>query len=130
MKDNEIIKALVCCCRVDGCSCRDCPYDVVQCISEDGENKLLVDVYDLIDRQKAAIESLNNQYPLLICQLAEEREKAIKEFVKRFEKKIKDVKFTIGQTWEIQCALKQTLQKLSAEKALVNYESSKGGVEE
>lgn len=40
---------------------------------------------------------------------------AIKEFVKKFEKKIKDVKFTLGQVWEIQCALKQTLKEMESE---------------
>ena len=37
---------------------------------------------------------------------------AYEEFTKTFVKKIKDVGFTIGQTWEIDCALKRTLQEL------------------
>lgn len=37
---------------------------------------------------------------------------AIKAFVKKFEKKIKDVEFTLGQTWEIQNALKDTLKEM------------------
>lgn len=41
------------------------------------------------------------------------KSEAIKEFIKRFEKKIKDVKFTIGQTWEIECALEQTLKEMT-----------------
>ena len=37
----------------------------------------------------------------------------VKEFIKRFEKKIKDVKFTIGQTWEIQSALKAVEKEMA-----------------
>ena len=36
--------------------------------------------------------------------------------LKRFEKNIKDVKFTLGQTWEIQNALKKTLKEMAGEK--------------
>lgn len=35
----------------------------------------------------------------------------------------KDVKFTIGQTWEIKCALKQTYNEMTEQS--VNYGSSK-----
>ena len=38
-----------------------------------------------------------------------------KEFAKKFEKKIKDVQFTLGQTWEIQCALTQVLKEMVGE---------------
>lgn len=37
----------------------------------------------------------------------------VKEFIKRFEKKIKDVKFTIGQTREIQSALKAVEKEMA-----------------
>ena len=37
----------------------------------------------------------------------------VKEFIKRFEKKIKEVKFTIGQTWEIQSALKEVEKEMA-----------------
>ena len=40
---------------------------------------------------------------------------AVKEFAKRFEKNIKDVKFTLGQAWEIQNALKKTLKEMVGE---------------
>ena len=39
-------------------------------------------------------------------------EDGAKEFAKRFEKEIKDVKFTLGQTWAIQYALKQILKEM------------------
>ena len=38
---------------------------------------------------------------------------AYKEFAKKFEKNIKDVRVTLGQTWEIQNALKKTLKELT-----------------
>ena len=47
------------------------------------------------------------------CDCSNERAYAIEKFVKKFEKKIRDVKFTIGQTWEIQYALKQTLKEMT-----------------
>jgi hypothetical protein len=41
--------------------------------------------------------------------------KAIKEFVKKFEKNIKDVNFTLGQTWDIQTALEKTSKEMTEE---------------
>ena len=43
---------------------------------------------------------------------AEFKAEAYKEYHKKFEKNIKDVKVTLGQTWEIQNALKKTLNEL------------------
>ena len=43
------------------------------------------------------------------------KSEAIKEFKKTFEKKIKDVEFTLGQTWEIQNALKDTLKEMAGD---------------
>ena len=53
MTDNEIIKALECCCGTAHDSCRDCPYDDIGC-----EDKLEKDALDLINRQKAENEEL------------------------------------------------------------------------
>lgn len=39
----------------------------------------------------------------------------VKAFVKKFEKNIKNVQFTLGQTWEIQSALKQTEEEMVGE---------------
>lgn len=41
---------------------------------------------------------------------------AIKEFAKKFEKNIKDVNFTLGQTWEIQTALEKTSKEMTEER--------------
>ncbi len=38
-----------------------------------------------------------------------------KEFIKRFEKKIKDVNFSIGQAWEIKCALKEVEEEMAGD---------------
>lgn len=55
MTDEEIIKALECCCGTAHDSCRNCPYDDIGC-----EDKLEKDALDLINRQKAEIEKLSN----------------------------------------------------------------------
>ncbi len=60
MTDNEIIKALECCCD-DKLSCRKCPYEVVGCITGNNENSLHKDALDLINRQKENYEALNAQ---------------------------------------------------------------------
>lgn len=48
---------------------------------------LLSNTIELFNRQKAEIERLNEQQRILICQLAEERDKAIKEFTGRLKEK-------------------------------------------
>lgn len=56
MTDNEIIKALECCCKNN--NCEGCPLDYLtfssQCASE-----LAIKSLDLINRQRAEIERLN-----------------------------------------------------------------------
>ena len=56
LTDNEIIKALECCCGTAHDSCRDCPYDDIGC-----EDELEKDALNLINRQKAEIEKLTNK---------------------------------------------------------------------
>jgi hypothetical protein len=68
------------------------------------------------DAQASLIEKKNLAYDRICVKHRNEintaKSEAIKEFVKKFEKKIKDVKFTLGQTWEIQNALKDTLKEM------------------
>lgn len=65
----------------------------------------LVEHYETIIREKdAEIERLK-------AELSNNSAKTLK----RFEKKIKDVNFTIGQTWEIQCALKDVLKEMAGD---------------
>lgn len=56
---------------------------------------------DLINRQKAEIERLKGEIKNISAKT-----------LKRFEKNLKDVKVTLGQTWEIQNALKETLKEM------------------
>ena len=59
MTDNEIIKALECCNRNGSCS--KCPYDRASFEHEpDCASAMTADALDLINRQKAEIERLEN----------------------------------------------------------------------
>ena len=98
MTDNEIIKALECC--TDTLSCpTDCP------LFEDDRDCLLVlnkPTLDLINRQKAEIESLRNDlakeftcfvgspHKVESCPFFDELEKERAEAVKEFAEKVKD----------------------------------------
>lgn len=80
MTDAEIIKALECCCKNN--NCEGCPLDYLtfssQCASE-----LAIKSLDLINRQKAEIESLqkeNNLFADLGKLYSEIKAEAIKEF--------------------------------------------------
>ncbi len=131
MTDNEIIKALECCNKSDsGKSCFECSYRQYcpDCLTR--RNK---DIIDLINHQKAEIERLHSEvkektetidflkdqsvgWSIDFCNLKAKlntaKTEAVKEFVMRFEKKIRDVKFTLGQTWEIQSALKEVEKEM------------------
>ena len=150
MNDNEIKKALECCASSTGAeACNGCPFnekdicdkedDAPQKYALDLINRLESDKVGLINgqetlqnyikEQQAEIERLNKEIDRLSqCvmyhdgQIVDAKAEAVKAFVKKFEKKIKNVEFTIGQTWEIKCALKQTLQEMTES---VNYGSSK-----
>ena len=114
MTDNENKKDLE---SYKTSNCDECPFYGVK---EDCEVELPEEALNLINRQKAEIERLRaerdkeHQYTMHYARMcAKAKSEAIKEFAERFEKKIKDVKFTIGQTWEIKCALKQTLKEMT-----------------
>ena len=120
MTDNEIIKALEICtsehlgCE-DGCPRRHNGLTYAKC-----RLGFLKDALDLINRQKAEVERLTRErdfYKAPSSELArgvkQIKSEAIKEFEKKFERKIKDVKFTLGQTWEIKNALKDTLKEMT-----------------
>lgn len=137
LTDEEIKKALECCIEVKkdcyGCSLQN---------KWNCDNALIQNALDLINRQKAEIESLKNSLHEYIDKediselkmyelLAKTKSEAYKECLKKFEKNIKDVKFTLGQTWEIQNALKETLKEMVGEIGNIhdNSELLKGGVE-
>ena len=122
MNDNDIKKALECCSSSTGAeACRGCPFNEKDiCDKEDDAPQKYA--LDLINRLEAEIERYKGVIKLLENDVQTGKVEAVKAFVKKFEKKIKNVKFTIGQTWEIKCALKQTLQEMTQS---VNYGSSK-----
>lgn len=83
MTDNDIIKGLEHC-SSNG-ECKDCPANPRVGNCGHCMNGLMKATLDLINRQKAEIESMKECERILICQLAEEREKAIKEFAERLK---------------------------------------------
>ena len=104
MTDDEIIKALECCSKDGMLNCRNCPYEE-SCNM--GRNDIQKDALDLINRQKAEIESL--EVSTTICEWRklfidnarlvranEEnvfvkaiKEQAIKEFAERLKKELR-----------------------------------------
>ena len=89
MTDNEIIKALECCQIKKVNECAKCPY--LPKISRDCERFLVTDALDLINRQKAEIERLQET----ICMLTKTgrfystvRAEAIKEFAEMLRRKL------------------------------------------
>ena len=91
MTDNEIIKALECCVNAD---CENCPSKTI-CDSD--TERLVVKVFDLVNRQKAEIERLQsmNQAKLdmihdLRAEIADEKAKGdmCAEVIKRQDKEI------------------------------------------
>ena len=85
MTDEQIIKAVGICRAQD--SCRGCPYhelDIAGCVFEQ-----MKDVFDLINRQAAEIESLKHRKTELQIrnqELQHEKSEAIKEFAERLKR--------------------------------------------
>ena len=105
MTDEQIIKAYEICYINKEDGCESCPLrDEEGFCTDVGESTLLYDVLDLINRQKAEIERLKGEVANISAKT-----------LKRFEKNIKDVKVTLGQTWEIQNAIKKTLKEMVGE---------------
>ena len=86
MTDNEIIKALECCGNIVDSTCKGCVYHETynaSCVV-----RLMRDALDLINRQKAEIESLKHRKTELQIrnqELQHEKSEAIKEFAEEFE---------------------------------------------
>lgn len=68
MKDEQIIKALECCATDDGDDCFQCPYGNIVYKPGNGGcvNRCRKDAIDLINLQKAEIESLKKKNAILI----------------------------------------------------------------
>ena len=87
MTDNEIIKALGNCVR-DCPSCTTCPYDEGTFTPHECMSMLMNDSFDLINRQKAEIESLKHRKTELQIrnqELQHEKSEAIKEFAEKLK---------------------------------------------
>lgn len=106
MTDNEIIKALECCTDESYENCNECPYsiDTEKC----ERTKLLEDILDLINHQKAEIERLKKEIQITkdaYTMLQTKNEIIKSEAIKEFAEKLKEiVKFTDDtyECWEIE----------------------------
>lgn len=85
MTDNEIIKALECCTKTEFISdCAKCEMFAIDC-----KDILIENALDLINRQKAEIESLKHRKTELQIrnqELQHAKSEAIKEFAERLKK--------------------------------------------
>ena len=75
MTDNEIIKALECCCDNEK-GCEECPFEQIECITSE-KNKLMMDAIDLINCLKSENERLqedNNFHFRLEALLVKQRD--------------------------------------------------------
>ena len=97
MTDNEIIKALECCAEIGENDCQSCPYfNDVSCRCRNYEN--LKDALDLINRQKAEIERLQNDLSTWkdiahreTSYVSIAKAEAVKEFAERLNKEAENV---------------------------------------
>lgn len=64
------------------------------------------------DGRDETIQQLDSQNDELRIRLITAKAEAIKEFAERFENKIKGVRFTLGQTFEIKYALKTAKEEM------------------
>lgn len=98
MTDNEIIKALECCShRIGNLQCEHCPaYSIAQMCIED----LMSDALDLINRQKAEIERLEQNINGIDIvsrnHIKAIRTQAIKEFAERLKQSAFDCDVSFG----------------------------------
>lgn len=87
---------------------------MLDCIKRTDAEKCIKDyLKELIDEGKDNVEitEFNAEIQKRLAQVT--GVDMVKEFIKQFEKKIKDVKFTIGQTWEIKSALKEVKKEMA-----------------
>jgi archaellum component FlaC len=66
-----------------------------------------------IERLKEKVKGFQELWCEAESDLRTARAEAVKEFVEKFENKIKDVQFTLGQSWEIKCALKDVVKEMT-----------------
>ena len=88
MTDNEIIKALECCTKgTISDVCIDCPLRTTDICTEE-ENGVLKLALDLINRQQAEIERLNNNISAMATTLSNSAKEARAEATKGFAERL------------------------------------------
>ena len=113
MNENDVIKAIECCIQEDPNICDVCPFYDKEKGCKDTGFDMLAYAIDLIKKKNAEIENLKADKEALINGQITLQKNLPKVTLNRFEKNIKDVQFTLGQTWEIQCALEKTLKEMT-----------------
>lgn len=96
MTDNEIIRALECCCKNN--NCEGCPFDYLtfssQCASE-----LAIKSLDLINRLQEEVRQLDNESSALLADI-DFRDKELKKLRAENERLIDDNKFLQDNRWK------------------------------
>lgn len=119
MKDKEIIKALECC-MSDNPPCTTCKYDGDTITVDECMGELMKDALDLINRQRAEIERLEetkNRLSYNLQAVLDERAdhtEAVKEFAERLKKKKLHIEdegqiFKMVHCYEIDNLVKETV---------------------
>lgn len=103
--DDEIVKALECCCDVDVDSCNKCPIypHSLNMTQTDCMETAMRNALDLINRQKAEIESLKEAYAIYeeTTGLKWARAETIKEFAERVKDIVDDPALIRGRVIDI-----------------------------
>lgn len=87
MNDNDIIKALECCAKNEGCA--ECPYiSLIKTGGEDCISFMAKQAIDLINRQRAEIERLQaGEYRYIGKTVQNARTEAIEDFAEKLKEK-------------------------------------------
>lgn len=108
MNDNEIIKALECCISPVYEECKKCPlYDDPTCRRE-----LLKDTLDLINRQQAEIERLNNNVSAMAVTMRNSAKATRSEARKEFAERLIDLKHECGCNYRKKPVYAVTMDKI------------------
>jgi uncharacterized OsmC-like protein len=88
--------------------------DLVNELRKENEElkECIVRIDEQRERQEKSYQDVAHQF---VVDTKRVKSEVVKEFVKKFEREIKDVKFTLGQTFEIQSALRDVLKEMVGE---------------
>ena len=96
MTDTEIIKSLECCGNTNGSNCSKCPMYLQNKDNDFCHEDLMKNILDLIKRQGAEIERLQNMLAAECQHSIEFRNNTIKEFAERLKKTALDCDVSFG----------------------------------